>query len=84
MRRARTFGHGFWQFVRDADEYAAAHVLAVVRSHYLGVKLQRLEASVSSNTDQKKVDELWETSRAAAAKIIANVDLCGEDGEASQ
>jgi hypothetical protein len=42
-------------------------VLAVVQSHYPGVDLQRLEAGVSSNTDQVK-----------AAKMIADVDLYGE------
>jgi hypothetical protein len=31
-----------------------AHVLAVVLSHYPGVDLRRLEAGVSSNTDQRK------------------------------
>jgi hypothetical protein len=41
----------FKQYIHDVGEYVAAHVLAVVRSHYPGVDLQRLEASVSSNTD---------------------------------
>jgi hypothetical protein len=46
----------FKQYIRDAGEYVAAHVLAMVRSHYLGVYLRRLEADVSSNTDQRKAE----------------------------
>jgi hypothetical protein len=34
----------------------ATHFLAMVRSHYPGVDLQRLEAGVSSNTDQVKAE----------------------------
>jgi hypothetical protein len=41
----------FKQYIWDAVEDVAAHVLAVVRLHYLGMDLRRLEADVSSNTD---------------------------------
>jgi hypothetical protein len=41
----------FKQYIRDAGEYVAAHVLTVVWSHYPGVDLRRLEAGVSSNTN---------------------------------
>jgi hypothetical protein len=34
----------------------ATHFLAMVRSHYPSVDLQRLEAGVSSNTDQVKAE----------------------------
>jgi hypothetical protein len=40
----------------------AAHVLAVVRSHYLGVDLRRLKASMSRNTDPVKAKQLRTTS----------------------
>jgi hypothetical protein len=62
----------------------AAHVLAVVRSHYPGVDLQRLEAGVSSNTDQVKAEQLRASSQAMAVKMIADVDLYGETRQASQ
>jgi hypothetical protein len=70
----------FKQFVHDAGEYVATHVLAVVWSHYLGVDLRRLEAGVSINTDPVKAEELRATSQAMAAKMISDVDLCGETG----
>jgi hypothetical protein len=44
------------------------------------VDLRRLEASVSSNTDLMKVEQLRATSQATAAKMISNVDLYGEIG----
>jgi hypothetical protein len=31
----------FKQYIRNAGEYVAAHVLAVVQSHYLGVDLKK-------------------------------------------
>jgi hypothetical protein len=62
----------------------AAHVLVVVRSHYPGVDLQRLEAGVSSSTDQVKTEQLRATSQVTAAKMITDVDLYGETRQASQ
>jgi hypothetical protein len=58
----------------------AAHVLVVVRSHYPSVDLQRLEAGVSSNTDQVKAEQLRASSQATAAKMIVDVDLYGKTG----
>jgi hypothetical protein len=71
----------FKQFIRDTGEYVAAHVLAMVRSHYPGVDLRRLEAGVSSNTDPVKIEQLRATSQATATKIISVVDLCSETGQ---
>jgi hypothetical protein len=47
------------------------------------VDLRRLEAGMSSNTDQEKVEQLRATSQATGAKMIADVDLCGETGQTS-
>jgi hypothetical protein len=44
------------------------------------VDLRRLEAGMSSNTDQEKAEQLRATSQATAAKMIADVDLCGKTG----
>jgi hypothetical protein len=62
----------------------AAHVLAVVRSHYSGVDLQRLETGVSSNTNQVKAEQLRATSQVMDAKMITDIDLYGETEQASQ
>jgi hypothetical protein len=59
-------------------------VLGMVWSHYPGVDLERLETSVSNNTDQRKAEQLRITSMMTELKMIANVDLCGEIGQRSQ
>jgi hypothetical protein len=70
----------FKQYIRVTSEYVVAHVLAVVRPHYPGVDLRRLEAGVSSNTDQEKAEQLRASSQATATKMITDVDLYGETG----
>jgi hypothetical protein len=62
----------FKQYIRDAGEYVAAHVL------------ERLEAGVSSNTDPVKAEQLRATSQVTAAKMISGVDLYGETRQTSQ
>jgi hypothetical protein len=74
----------FKQYIRDTGEYVAAHILAVVQSHYPSMDLRSLEAGVSSNTDQRNVEQLRATSQAMAAKMIADVDLYGETEQTSQ
>jgi hypothetical protein len=74
----------FKQYIRDTGEYVAAHVLAVVRSHYPRVDLRRLEAGVSSNTDQEKAEQLRASSQATTMKMITDIDLYGETGQTSQ
>jgi hypothetical protein len=74
----------FKEYIQDAGEYVATQVLAVVRSHYPRVDLKRLEACVSSNTDQEKAEQLRVSSQATAAKMIADIDLYGETGQTSQ
>jgi hypothetical protein len=56
----------------------------MVRSHYPGVDLKRLETGVSNNTDQGKAEELRITSMETVSKMIADVDLCGEARHSSQ
>jgi hypothetical protein len=74
----------FKQYICDAGEYVAAHVLGMVRSHYPGVDLKRLETSVSSNTDCRKAEQLRTTSMETTSKMIADVDLFSDTGQTSQ
>jgi hypothetical protein len=62
----------------------ATHVLGVVRSHYHGVDLKRLETGVSNNTDQGMAEQLRITSMEMVSKMIADVDLYGKTGQSSQ
>jgi hypothetical protein len=52
----------------------------MVRSHYPGVDLQRLEAGMSSNIDQVKAEQLRATSQATTTRMIADIDMYGETG----
>jgi hypothetical protein len=70
----------FKQFVHDTSEYVASHVLAIVRSHYPRVDLQRIEAGVAKDTNPHKAIELRDSSRMMALNMIADVDLCGKTG----
>jgi hypothetical protein len=74
----------FKQYIWDIGEYVATHVLAVVRSHYPNMDLRRIEAGVSSNTDQRKAEQLRASSQAMDTKMIADVYLYGETGQTSQ
>jgi hypothetical protein len=56
----------------------------MVRSHYPGVDLKRLETNVSNNTDQGKAEQLRITLMETVSQMIANVDLCGETRQSSQ
>jgi hypothetical protein len=58
--------------------------MAVVWSHYPRVDLRRLEASVSSNTDPVKAEQLRATFQAMVTKMISDVDLCGETRQTNQ
>jgi hypothetical protein len=82
--KCKTSWSWFKQYIQDAGEYVAAYILAVVRSHYPDVDLRRLEAGVSRNTDQKKIEQLRATSQATAAKMIVDVDLYGATRQTSQ
>jgi hypothetical protein len=62
----------------------ATHVLGVVRSHYRGVDLKRLETGVSNNTDQGMAEQLRITSMETVSKMIADVDLYAETRQSSQ
>lgn len=74
----------FKQFVCDSSEYMASHVLAVVRSHYPRVDLQRLEAGVANDIDPQKAAKLRDSSIMTALEMITDVDPCGETRQTSQ
>jgi hypothetical protein len=46
--------------------------------------LRRLEAGVSSNTDQEKAEQLRGISQVTTAKKIADLDLYGKTRQTSQ
>ena len=67
----------FQEFMKEAGEYAGAHVLSMVRAHYPLIDLKRLEARYPKEVDPDKAEELWMTQLDLLAKIIGDINLCG-------
>ena len=67
----------FQEFVKEAGEYAGAHVLSMVRAHYPLIDLKRLEAGYPKEVDPDKAEELRMPQLDLSAKIIGDINLCG-------
>ena len=67
----------FQEFVKEAGEYAGAHVLSMVHAHYPLIDLKRLEARYPKEVGLDKVEELRMTQLDLSAKIIGDINLCG-------
>ena len=67
----------FQEFVKEAGEYAGAHVLSMVRAHYPLINLKCLEAGYPKEVDLDKAEELRMTQLDLSAKIIGDINLCG-------
>jgi len=63
--------------VKEAREYAGAHVLSMVHAHYPLIDLKCLEAGYPKEVDPDKAEELRMTQLDLSAKIIADINLCG-------
>ena len=63
--------------MKEAGEYAGAHVLSMVRAHYPLIDLKRLEAGYPKEVDPDKAEELRMTQLDLSVKIIGDINLCG-------
>ena len=63
--------------MKEAREYAGAHVLSMVRAHYPLIDLKCLEARYPKEVNPDKTEELWVTQLDLSAKIIGDINLCG-------
>ncbi|HET8670196.1 MAG TPA: hypothetical protein VFM05_06060 [Candidatus Saccharimonadales bacterium] len=66
----------FRVFCREAAEYAARHVLGVVRSHYPRIKLDVVSSGWVLGTSDEAGDHLMEESREAAEEMAKDIHLC--------
>ena len=64
------------QFVKDAREFAGAHVLSMVRSHYPLVDLSRLERGYPKEVGPKEVDDLRVGLLDLSSTVIGDINLC--------
>ena len=63
--------------MKEAGEYAGAHVLSMVRAHYPLIDLKRLEAGYPKEVDLDKAEELRMTQLDLSVKIIGDINLRG-------
>ena len=63
--------------MKEAGEYAGAHVLSMVHAHYPLIDLKRLEAGYPKEIDPDKAEELRTAQLDLSSKIIGDINLCG-------
>jgi len=63
--------------VKDTGEFAGAHVLSMVRTHYPLVNLFRLEEGYPKEVGLKEADDLRVSLIDLSSTVIGNINLCG-------
>jgi hypothetical protein len=63
--------------VKEAREYAGAHVLSMVRAHYSLIEFKRLELGYPKEVGPKQADELRIQLLDLSVSIIGDINLCG-------
>ena len=65
------------QFVKDAGEFAGAHVLNMVRAHYPLVDLSRLKRGYPKDVGSREADDLRVGLLDLSSTVIGDINLCG-------
>ena len=65
------------QFVKDAGEFAGAHVLSMVRAHYPLVNLSWLERGYPKEVGPQEADDLRVGLLDLSSTMIGDIHLCG-------
>jgi len=65
------------QFVKDAEEFAGAHILSMVRAHYPLVDLYRLEKGYPKEVGPQEADEHRAGLLDLSSTVIGDINLCG-------
>jgi hypothetical protein len=72
------------QFMKEAGEYAGAHVLSMVRAHYLLIDFKRFELGYPKEVGPKQADELRIQLLDLLASIMGDINLCGTSSPPGQ
>ena len=70
--------------MKDAGEFAGAHVLSMVRAHYPLVDLSLLEEGYPKEVGPKEVDDLRVSLLDLSSTVIGDINLCGTSTPPSQ
>ena len=65
------------QFVKDAGEFAGAHVLSMVHAHYPLVDLSRMERRYPKEVGPMELDDLRVSLLDLSSTMIGDINLCG-------
>jgi hypothetical protein len=65
------------QFMKEAEEYAGAHVLSMVRAHYLLIDFKCFELGYPKEVGLKQADELQIQLLDLLTSIMGDINLCG-------
>jgi len=63
--------------VKDAGEFASAHVLSMVHAHYPLVDLSLLEEGYPKEVRPKEADDLRVSLLDLSSTVIGDINLCG-------
>jgi hypothetical protein len=72
------------QFVKEAEEYAGAHVLSMVRAHYPLIDLKCFELGYPKEVGPKQADELRIQLLDLSASMMGDINLCGTSSTPAQ
>ena len=63
--------------MKDAEEFAGAHILSMVRAHYPLVDLSRLEKGYPKEVGPQEAYELRGGLLDLSSMVIGDINLCG-------
>jgi hypothetical protein len=72
------------QFVKEAGEYASAHVLSMVRAHYPLIDFKRFELGYPKEVGPKQADDLRIQLLDLSASMMGDINLCGTSSPSVQ
>jgi hypothetical protein len=65
------------QFMKEAREFAGAHVLSMVRAHYPLIDFTRFAKGYPKEVGVQEAGELRDQLTELATTIIGNINMCG-------
>jgi hypothetical protein len=62
--------------MKEAGEFAGAHVLSMVRAHYPLIDFKRFVKGYPKEVGMQEAEELWGQLSELATTIISDINLC--------
>ena len=78
--RCQTVWADFKEFTCSVAHGAVVHTLAMLRSHYPSVDLERVVTGYARGMDAAKIAKLEDKAKEPGKKLASDIDLFGEGG----